>query len=170
MTTITLTASEKIAAAADRHGIWAKDVARFDSMLTEFGLTAEDMTQKNIDGANAIARKDMQTTRRRVEAINRKNGFSEDVSPQAKATTTVRRIKTGKRASIFGHSVTAVLRWMGKEGWSFDDAAVAVETLAEKRFSDTTIRIQLRAGKAGERGAPAPIDSKQRAKLIAASK
>lgn len=62
----------------------------------------------------------------------------------------------GNRLSLFGHSVTAVIRWMGKAGWGFDKAkaAIAAQSIS---IADATIRAQLLAGKKGERGDPAAL-------------
>ncbi len=73
------------------------------------------------------------------------------------------------RAQIFGYPVTAVLRWMGVEGWSFADARAAINAFGAGGISDTTIRIQLPAGRKGDRGAPAPITKQQAAELKAAA-
>lgn len=74
------------------------------------------------------------------------------------------------RAEIFGYSVTAVLRWMGLNNWTFEDAGVACATLGAGGISDTTIRIQLAAGKKGERGEPAPLTKAQAKQLKQATK
>jgi hypothetical protein len=61
-----------------------------------------------------------------------------------------------KRQVLFGHHVTAVLRWMGTDHWDFNEAKKALSKLRVYP-ADPTIRIQLRAGKTGERGEPAPL-------------
>ena len=82
--------------------------------------------------------------------------------------TTEKPKKENARVSIFGHPATAVVRWMGKHGWTFDKARKALDKLGAK-IADTTIRIQLKAGANGERGEPANI-SKAEAKQLTGSK
>lgn len=72
------------------------------------------------------------------------------------------------RGQIFGQPVTAVLRWMGKAGIEFDAAKCAVATLGCAGVSDTTVRIQLRAGAKGERGEPATLTRAQVKQIKAA--
>jgi hypothetical protein len=79
--------------------------------------------------------------------------------------------KGGRRYDLFGHPVTAVIRWMGKAGW---DKAKAKKGLAKMGIecSDTTVGIQLRAGAAGntDRGDPAVLTPGQAAQLEEAAK
>lgn len=66
----------------------------------------------------------------------------------------------GQRYELFGYPVTAVFRWMGKQGWSVDDAmkAAAYYNIA---CSPSTVKIQVKAGAKGERGEPAELSSNQ---------
>lgn len=98
------------------------------------------------------------------------HGSRED-APQSQLTieeaTTLqtRRSRGGKpRTTIFGHPVTAVLRWMGKQGWTFDHAARAVSSFGAD-IAGGTIKIQLKAGRKGERGEPAAITPDQEKEL-----
>lgn len=75
--------------------------------------------------------------------------------PPVKTTRKVARMQ------IMGHSATAVLRWMGKQGWGFEDAYLALSWEAPCPLADVTIRLQLKAGRDGERGPPAPITASQ---------
>ena len=61
---------------------------------------------------------------------------------------------------VFGHKLTSVIRWMGKEGWKFDEARKAMDGL-EIAVADATIRCQLTAGKNGKRGNPAALSPAQ---------
>ena len=74
----------------------------------------------------------------------------------------------GNRYTIFGKSVTSVLRWMGKQGWEFEDARKAVRS-AGCECSDVTIRIQLLAGADGKRGKPARLTKEQQLALTEAA-
>ena len=72
---------------------------------------------------------------------------------------------TGGRYSLYGHPATAVLRWMGKEGLTVEQA----ERLLQSHglgVSGTTVRIQIRAGKTGDRGDPAALTHEQRKDLL----
>lgn len=67
---------------------------------------------------------------------------------------------------LYGHQPTAVIRWMGKEGMSFQDAKrIFAETGTQ--VSDATIRAQLLAGRQGTRGAPAALKAEEQAALKA---
>lgn len=63
-------------------------------------------------------------------------------------------------SKVFDYSVTSVLRWMGREGWTFADAQTVLTTM-NAMPADNTARIQLHAGKKGERGEPAPLTKNQ---------
>jgi hypothetical protein len=85
-----------------------------------------------------------------------------------KPTTIVKPVRVMKkkpvRAKAFGYSVTAVLRWMGANGWNdrFEDAMIAICTISDNyNISDVTIRLQLKAGLEGKRGAVAPLTEAQ---------
>lgn len=73
------------------------------------------------------------------------------------------------RSQLFGYSATAVMRWMGANGWSFDKAMAAFTGMGVDDLSETTFKIQLRAGVKGERGDPAPVTDKQAKELEAAA-
>lgn len=74
------------------------------------------------------------------------------------------------RAQLFGYSITSVLRWMGKNGWNFEDAAVVCASIGAAKIADVTIRLQLKAGKDGLRGPAAPITPAQAKQLRELSK
>lgn len=65
-----------------------------------------------------------------------------------------------QRNKVFNHHPTAVLRWMGTDHWDFEEARTAMKNMGIE-VSDTTIRIQLRAGKKGERGEPAKLTEQE---------
>jgi len=54
--------------------------------------------------------------------------------------------------NIFGHVPTAVIRWMGAEGWTTTQAVAVLESL-DIDVAIGTIRAQLRGGVTGKRGA-----------------
>lgn len=71
------------------------------------------------------------------------------------------------RINLFGHPITAVIRWMGKQGWDFSDASKALANVGGS-CAEATVRAQLRAGKLGQRGEPANITSDEAKKLTQA--
>ena len=70
---------------------------------------------------------------------------------------------------VFGHRVTAVIRWMGTDAWSFAEARDAFMQLGVP-VADATIRTQLAAGRNGQRGLPAELSKAQIGKLTKAAK
>lgn len=71
---------------------------------------------------------------------------------------------TVPRDKLWDFSVTAVIRWMGKERFSFEQCRTA---LAKQKITvaDATIRAQLLAGRKGERGIPASLTAFQEKEL-----
>jgi len=72
----------------------------------------------------------------------------------------------GRRFWIFGHPVTAVLRWMGANAWTLEDCKAAFEKLGISNVNTTTIYCQLIAGRKGPpdyggRGDPAALTPQQ---------
>jgi len=61
---------------------------------------------------------------------------------------------------LFGYHPTAVIRWMGAQGWKFSAAQAVLEHYGFS-IADATIRTQLAAGRRGERGAPAKLSDDQ---------
>lgn len=73
----------------------------------------------------------------------------------------------GKRYELFGQPVTAVLRWMGLNGWKFADARKALDNLGIE-CADGTLVAQLRAGVKQDwagRGEPAKVTDEQAKQL-----
>lgn len=89
-------------------------------------------------------------------------------SSPAKASEASKPAKAAKPADIAPkplkalafekYPATAVIRWMGQQGWSVEQAVNGIEGL-KLSVSVDTIRIQLRAGAKGDgsRGEPAPL-------------
>lgn len=93
-----------------------------------------------------------------VEAANRK------LLVQVEQLSEQRQNAPVGEGGLFGQSVTAVIRWMGKEGWTFAEAKEALERV-KVSIAEATIRAQLLAGRQGKRGAPAELSEKQVAEL-----
>jgi molybdenum-dependent DNA-binding transcriptional regulator ModE len=67
----------------------------------------------------------------------------------------------GKTKQVWeGHGATAVIRWMGVDGWEYKQAQKVVRAL-DLDIADATIRAQLRGGATGKRGEPAKLTTKQ---------
>ena len=82
---------------------------------------------------------------------------------QVQAITTERAsmpATTKDGSLVFGHPVTAVIRWMGKENWTTDEARKALDGLGVST-AEATIKTQLGAGRSGKRGEPANLSREQ---------
>ncbi len=110
-----------------------------------------------------------QRTKRATVASNR-----EELAPPRQAPTKTRREpgepgqRPGRtRISLFGHPVTAVLRWLGANSWKPEEVRKVLAELGLE-VADATIAIQLRAGKTGDqsRGEPAPLTEAQANELL----
>lgn len=73
------------------------------------------------------------------------------------------------KTSLLGFPVTAVFRWMGKQGWTAAEAIATAKKMGVE-CSDSTAKIQVRAGATGDmsRGEPADLTNAQVAELNAA--
>lgn len=66
----------------------------------------------------------------------------------------------GKGAELFGHPLTAVMRWMGKAGWTWEQGMTALGKLGIAA-NESTVKTQVGAGKKGLRGEPAALTADQ---------
>lgn len=107
---------------------------------------------------------------RKTSTNNDDDGEPEDtkkdksMSKNKKTEKTETNGRPGKLGGYKGHSVTSVVRAMGKAGWTLDEA----RTFFEKKdiaVADTTIKIQLRAGVKGEGGDPAKFSKDELAAM-----
>ena len=165
-----ITLAQRLARCADACGLHVEHAAVNEKRLAEFGLTIADMTGEVIRDAKAIDRAYETSLKQRIEKLAPKPAAAAkpaEAKQDKPAKNSPDKKDNGprKQVQIFGHSATAVLRWMGKNNWNAEDAGVAMTTMGAKYISDTTIRIQLRAGAKGERGEPAPITREQAKKL-----
>lgn len=160
-------------------------VVRIADLADEYGITPADVcSRKDLLGdevTDLVRHKAFAFWRDRIDGTisqlnDRFNGTALAEEVKEKTTKRTKEKKDGTtsrkicRCDIFGHPVTAVLRWMGREGWEFEDALTAVVTMGASTISDVTIRLQLAAGRKGERGEPADITSAQAKILIENSK
>jgi serine/threonine protein kinase len=68
------------------------------------------------------------------------------------------------RYTLLGFPVTAVLRWMGKQGWTKEEALKALAYF-KIDCSPLTVAAQISGGAKGRRGDPAPITAEQAREL-----
>lgn len=122
------------------------------------------LTRLKLEAYSDVLAEHSENLKKKVEEINDK--LLKEIN---RVTTTQQAIAKGemeapKRAELYGHSITAVLRWMGKEKWSFEDAKAAMLRKGIQ-LADATFRAQLLAGRKGERGEPANLTKEQEADL-----
>ena len=67
----------------------------------------------------------------------------------AKVKSAGKSSEGGGRSTILGHAMTAVIRWMGNDGWDFATARAVLDQL-KAPAADNTVRWQLRAGRKEE--------------------
>lgn len=176
-----------VAAIADREGIAERDVVKFPALVTPYKLAVEVITDEVIEKAVRINRAKVEAARAVIEAHNativppapaveviEETPAGEEVAEKApsSASPAIKPKKATKdksaaetkpekalRVLAFGrYPATAVIRWMGVNGMSVDQA-VAVMAGLGLVVSIDTIRIQLRAGAKndGSRGEPAAL-------------
>lgn len=168
----------QIAAIADEQGVTVRFVAE---QLKRNGM--DGVTDELVAESSRILRDEVDSVLRRARHLNEGRGHVQVVEAGAKVQMVEAGAKVqvvvpkkervmGKviRGNILGYSATSVLRWMGANGWSFEDAAVVCAATGCARISDVTIRLQLKAGKDGTRGPAAPVTAAQAKKLVEMSK
>lgn len=156
--------SVKLVELANKYGMTPQGVSSHATLLEEKGLDPEDISPHVVLHANSIMRRDWERVTERVSEYNSR--FEEKVVGEFDQPASVTTIK---RSKLFGHPVTAVIRWMGAEDWDYDDAQKALLAL-NIEMSESTIRAQLRAGKLAERGEPAELTDEQERQLYRAAK
>lgn len=57
---------------------------------------------------------------------------------------------TEARPTVYGHAVTALLRWMGAEGWSVSRCLETLRAVGVTGIAEATVRIQTKAGARGD--------------------
>lgn len=126
--------------------------------LDKFDLDPADITPGVILRASSICREFSARIQEMVKERNQRyHPKAYNAPEEEKPNRSSRSSGEGKRAKLFGYPVTAVIRWMGKEGdWDFKKASKALHEFGVE-VADATIQAQLRAGAKGERGDPAPL-------------
>lgn len=161
-----------VAHLADEYGATIRWVVRQDDLLRNVHIDPAQLTEDVVGEAyhyfNALNDRSVR------QAMLKWNGevgvvlCGEEVQVETKSQPDcAAKRKMGKvvRAKIFGYSATAVLRWMGANDWTFEDAGLVMAGFGAGRISDVTIRLQLKAGKDGMRGPAAPVTASQVKKL-----
>lgn len=163
---------------ADAEGMTPRGVSRHADLLAKAGLAKGDITEGVLLDATHRAKREAEALFERAAALNAKLAGDEakikGQEPKEAVSKDRKAPERGKvtKGTIFGHSITAILRWMGANGWNKEDAGVALATYGFGSVADSTIYIQLAAGRKGDatRG-PVPELSKKEAKeLLANSK
>jgi hypothetical protein len=158
-----------LAELADAQSMRAIDVIRFPDLLKTVDLSPQQVTTALAHAADGV-------NRRAVAALIEKYGANRPVTAADLPADLIEQLALNKkrkreqrdgipkdappsRKLLFGHAVTAVIRWMGVDGWNFKEAREALDSLGFEVISGVTINIQLKAGIKGERGAPAELNS-----------
>jgi hypothetical protein len=131
------TRKDTIEAAADRIKATRVKIEAYASYLTD----KRDELLKTVDAANQ-------------NLITQINAIAEQ-----KAAAPPRTEGDG-RILMFGHAVTSVIRWMGKQDWTFEQVKQAMSD-HNVSVAGGTIKTQLNAGRKGKRGEPADLTKKQ---------
>lgn len=167
-----------LALLADREGMTVRQVCRFDDLLAKVGIEKSDLSDDIIAAAVQCHRDGVDNTLRRARKINQGRADDGRQSDTTKPTTDDQpaevvdkpKRKMGKvvRGKIFDFSATAVLRAMGQMGFDFESAGVVLAYYGLGQMSDTTIKIQLKAGKDNDpsRGPAADLTPAQRKFLV----
>lgn len=166
-------AAEIIARVADKHGVDPRQYKSILPHLRKAGVLESDCTEDIVEKAHRIFRNAINESLLRAKRINeaRTPKFVDEVispsppekTPEKKATekkVVEKKRSIKERKELFGHSITSIIRWMGVEDWSFESASTALKS-AGVEIAEATIRIQLKAGKAGLRGPAAELTSKE---------
>lgn len=83
-----------------------------------------------------------------------KSGAKQKVAKEPKAGG------TGGQGKWEGHSISSVLRWMGKDGWKAKEASAVAKAMGWKA-ADPSIRLQIASGRQGIRGEIAELTKEQ---------
>lgn len=129
-----------------------------DSILGPTQYDVEDITPDVLDFAEQRHRAGMERIFRmarlyneRVQQHNIALGFEDD--PVVVQYKTPEQQKETKRKKLYGHPATAILRWMGVEDWSYEEAQVAMRAHGFE-MAESTIKTQFRMGRNGDRPVP----------------
>lgn len=185
-----MTLGEKIAAAADREGMSEAAVVSFPDFVLAYGLegaTDADILQaeginrsrsraitKGLAERNAavlkkreVAPEEPEESEAAPKPKKKSKAVSSDPTAPEKAPKAKPAAPVKSKVLWEGFAPTAVIRWMGKEGWSLEHSMAAIAGVGI-HLADATFKIQWKAGQKGERGEPAAITPALAKKLKAA--
>jgi hypothetical protein len=165
---------QRLVDAADHEGLTCEDFARHKDLCRKHRINQTRLTGALVHRAHELHRKQIQETIERLARLYHQRGApepdSESEAQHQKLAAIEGQTKKKKRKpattgstqriKIFDHPVTAVLRWMGKHNWNVKDAMHVVQKLGAK-VAKSTCNIQVKAGKTGDRGAPAKLTRDQ---------
>jgi len=143
---------------------------RIHDVTRTFAGTAETMSITPRLEPDMVLRHDKNL----VNANKNKAITEEQTNMKDKATSTKTDSKktethTGLLGGIFGHSVTSVLRRLGKEGVATAHAREIMKA-QDVETSDITVSIQVNAGRRGKGGPPADLTAAQIKQLVTSAK
>lgn len=167
--------SAMLAEAADQQGVTPQWLAEQKEVLSELGLDPTTVTQSIVNRASGMFRKAIDLVVAPYNPLptapySSSIAIALDCPPAPEEPMAEAKPKApnkGKRfrATLFGHSITAVLRALGKEGWVYDDAwfFCGDSRVGAAGISKNTVKLQLWDGKTGKGnfGDPAPLTKKQ---------
>lgn len=143
--------------------------SQWAEMLESVSLDPVDVALEDAEQADARIRLSLRALQERISDYNdRIWGSDVEQDEQTDDIPVEYRSKESKRSKLYDHPITSIIRWMGKEGWKFDEAKAAFTRL-DISVADGTIRTQLRSGVRGDRGEPAPLTEDQADKLYDAA-
>lgn len=162
----------KLLKLAEKYGMTPGAIHRRPILLAEMGLEQDDFTTEDIQTADSIADRWGREFQRRLWEYNFKNNpTSAETEKPTKREPKEKETKADKqkepsKGDVFGkYKATAFVRWMGVNGMSFQSAQGVLQTLGID-LADSTIKIQLVAGKKGERGEPAQLTEEEEEKTF----
>jgi hypothetical protein len=168
---------QRLADAADREGMTVEDIARRSDLCETYGVDQSQLTGALVHRAHELLRAQITETMQRLAALYHQRGTPDPDTESDELESRLARLDKKKpkkkrpatsgakaRTKVFGHPVTAVLRWMGKRNWSVEEAQKALKHFGAEAAS-STCKIQLKAGKTGSRGEPAKLTRNQSKKL-----
>lgn len=151
----------RLARLADSEGMRPQDVIRFPDLLEKIGLEPDDVSELTAHHASEMLSNHDEFVRQWVKDWN---GVEDPKPEESKPVVEVQESTHTKRQKLWGYPVTAVIRWMGSEGFTWQEAANVLKKLGVD-VADSTIQIQVRAGETGARGPAANLTPDQANKL-----
>lgn len=152
----------------------SKAGGKMKRLLSKLHLRHEDMTALHCSKADLLEREAFDRAREALGAVNHQsngvwtNQTDANNCSQGSQTEAAKVAKADhQQHQLFGKPVASVLRWMGEDAWTFEDARKALDKLGAS-VSDDSIRSQLLAGRKGTGGDPAKLTKDQEEKLYAA--